>query len=99
METKQKLTGIELIAQERKEQIEKHGRTVEYDVRINNLKQLSLAAELLITGKVYNKENLPPYGWDYDLWQKMSNKPYKDRIIIAGTLLAAEIDRLNAIEP
>jgi hypothetical protein len=30
-----KLTGIELIAQERQEQIEKHGRSIEQDVALN----------------------------------------------------------------
>ena len=36
--------------------------------------------------------------WDEDLWQKMCNKSYKDRLIIAGALIAAEIDRLQSIE-
>ena len=40
-------TGIELIAQERAEQIEKHGRTIELDVKQNNHHQLSDAASAL----------------------------------------------------
>lgn len=39
-----KLTGAELIAQERKEQIEKHNRSVEDDVRFNVKGQLIDAA-------------------------------------------------------
>ncbi len=38
---------------------------------------------------------LPPEGWNKELHNKMMNKPYKDRLIIAGALIAAEIDRIN----
>ena len=40
-------TGIELIAEERQEQIEKHGRSIERDVKENDNYQLSNAAGLL----------------------------------------------------
>ena len=36
-----------------------------------------------------------PYGWDKKIWQHMTNKPLKERLIIAGALIAAEIDRIN----
>lgn len=41
------MTGIELIAKERQEQIEKHGITVEQDVNINKFAQLIDAAIIL----------------------------------------------------
>ena len=41
-------TGIELIAEERREQIEKHGRTLENDFVINDVGQLAHAAEMLL---------------------------------------------------
>lgn len=94
------MTGIELIAQERAEQIEKHGRTVEQDVLYNKDFQLVDAAENLI----FPLENYPEYGTDYisipEDWNegsflKIMSKPYKERLIIAGALIAAEIDRIQ----
>lgn len=41
-------TGIELIAEERREQIEKHGRTIERDILYNRTRQLSSGAAMLI---------------------------------------------------
>lgn len=87
-------TGIELIAQERNEQIEKHGRGVERDVDENTLQQLPVAAMLLIEGGI-KIEMMCPSEWDDEIWLKMARKSYKDRLIIAGALLAAEIDRLQ----
>jgi len=39
-----------------------------------------------------------PKGWDHKIWEKMCHKNYKKRLIIAGALIAAEIDRLNSKE-
>lgn len=93
-------TGIELIAEERKEQIEKHGRTIKKDVQFNDSEQLSMAAEMLLA--VSHEEGIDPAsypdGWDYDICQKMISKPYKQRLIIAGALIAAEIDRLQSLK-
>jgi hypothetical protein len=97
-------TGIELIADERKEQIEKHGRSVECDVKFNSHYQLTIGAELLIQilndsinedMDEYDECPEPPFMWDRKLWDKMCRKPYKERLIIAGALIAAEIDRLQ----
>lgn len=89
-------TGIELIAQERKEQIEKHGRTVEKDVRENPSGELALGAANLI--HVNCHENDFPGVWDVMICRHMAQKSYKDRLIIAGAFIAAEIDRLNMKE-
>ncbi len=91
-------TGIELIAQERAEQIEKHNRTLQEDYECNTDNQLPLAAMWLIQGGIQTRLQTPAE-WDDDIWKKMVDKPYKDRLIIAGALLAAEIDRLQYIEP
>ena len=89
-------TGIELINDERDEQLgPKHNRTIEYDVRVNELRQLSRAAAELIGDKKYYST---PNGWDNQLWEKMTKKSYKKRLIIAGALIAAEIDRLQATQ-
>lgn len=90
-------TGIELIAQERKEQIEKHGRTIEKDIEVNFDCQLGTAAGILSYELIdeLDCQDDPPLNWDLKLWQKMYGKPYKERLIIAGALIAAELDRLN----
>lgn len=90
-------SGIDLIAEERLEQIEKHGRTVERDDKENYAEQLATGAEMLLA--MSHEEGIDPLtfpdGWDHDICQHMLGKPYKERLIIAGALIAAEIDRLN----
>ncbi len=39
-----------------------------------------------------------PKEWDKTITEKMLNKNYKQRLVIAGALIAAEIDRLELIE-
>ncbi len=87
-------TGIELIAQERQEQIQKHGRTVEQDVIKNVNYELRDAAVALI----YGAGKRPPYpsSWDKEMCEKMDKKSYAKRLVIAGACIAAELDRLSA---
>lgn len=84
----------ELIAQERKEQIEKHRRSIENDAQFNTSFQLIDGAKKLLFSGSRHGTTEPP-GWDIQIWMKMVTKPYKERLIIAGALIAAEIDRLN----
>jgi len=88
------MTGIELITRERKEQIEKHGRTIEDDVAYNNQNELIMGAMALLTDDGMRM----PAIWDMVVVQKMCAKPYKERLIVAGALIAAEIDRIQAGE-
>lgn len=97
-------TGIELIADERREQIEKHGRTVEKDVEFNNRGELVVAAQSLCVESlididdeddIIHFDDYRPFGWDEKVWEHMAKKPYKERLIIAGALIAAEIDRIQ----
>lgn len=90
-----KQSGIELIGQERKEQIEKHGRTIEHDIIINDKGQLIDAVIGILDEHVEHKI---PEGWDIDICHYMARKPYLDRLIIAGALIAAEIDRINYLK-
>lgn len=92
-------SGIYAIAQERLEQLDKHGRTIGYDFTANSLNQLSIAAARLVDQTVndeFRAMNYRPRGWDQILWAKMAHKSYKERLIIAGVLLAAEYDRCRA---
>lgn len=70
-------TGIELIARERKEQIEKHGRTIARDDRENDSGQLATGAEMLLA--MSHEEGIDPLtfpeGWDHDICQHMLGKP------------------------
>jgi hypothetical protein len=93
-----KKTGIELIAIERQEQIEKHGRTIETDWNENKAMQLSSAAACLIHKDITTARKrltIMPTDWDDNICIKMCRKEYKERLIIAGALIAAEIDRLQ----
>lgn len=89
-------TGIELIATERREQIEKHGRTIDSDVEHNCNNELRDAAIVLISDWPTMMDF--PKEWQGPIMQKALDKNYKERLIIAGALIAAEIDRLQAIE-
>ena len=93
-------TGIELIIVERNEQLTKHHRTIKQDVNYNTKCQLSVAAGILAQKNIPEqiKETLIPKGWDSPQWDRMIDKPYKERLVIAGALIAAELDRLQATE-
>jgi hypothetical protein len=95
-------TGVEQIAQERQEQIEKHGFTVAKDILENNETELSYFAGLLCHSNCAEANAiayLPPK-WRKDkkeLCLKMIRKSYKERLVIAGALIAAEIDRIQKL--
>lgn len=101
-----KPTGIELIAKEREEQINKHGYTKEQDLMYQSNELLQATSGILGLPRTGTKSTVsmsimsltPPTGWDKFIWAKMCSKPYKERLIIAGALIAAELNRLNAIE-
>lgn len=84
-------TGIELIAIERQEQIEKHGRTIAKDVIENPNEELKYGAMAALEGY----EFLFPIDWADDICRIIANKSYRKRLIIAGALIAAEIDRIQ----
>ena len=94
-------TGIEQIAEQRNDQLQKLGYDLKHDIELNNDFQLLEAAGILTwlnkKDYGYNIEATCPAGWNEDLWHKMMTKPYRERLAIAGALLAAEIDRLQAI--
>lgn len=96
-------TGIELITEERIEQIIKHGKSLPHDKEANKKQQLRVAAQKLINnGSPSINEAKPPFGWDQEIWDKMRSKTNKEKLIIAGALIAAEIDRINdlaVVEP
>lgn len=94
------MNGVELIAKERKEQIEKHGYTIQEDKKYNGgyefpLTKVASALSIDDNRNRLAKETMKPINWSQESWDKMMNKSYKERLIIAGALIAAEIDRLQ----
>jgi hypothetical protein len=85
-----KTTGIELIAIERQEQIEKHGYTVDLDSKYNSF-ELSDVANCILTGRL----EYWPITWDMRIFNHIISKPLIERLSICGALIAAEIDRLQ----
>jgi len=95
------MKGVSSIREERSDQIMDQGETIKYDVDNNSAGQLPEAASMLAFENIediHGIEDSAPEGWDYDQWNKMINKSYRDRLVIAGALIAAEIDRVQAIE-
>lgn len=83
-------TGIELIAEERQEQIEKHGWDLRNDSDYKD-EELLKAALFCIDQKRFEW----PFGWIVNFRSKIIRKSRVDQLKVAGALIAAEIDRLN----
>jgi hypothetical protein len=86
------MTGVELIAQERREQVEKHGWTAEHDDQHIN-EELQQAAAMVLT----EDDQYWPEDWDTRWQAQIMRKTPKERLVIVGALIAAEIDRLNRL--
>ena len=86
---------MNLSLKKEKSRLKKHKRTIDYDVKFNSENQLSQAAERLCIPDLDVVNWFVPKYWNEELWDKMASKPYKERLIIAGVLIAAEIDRLQ----
>ena len=94
-----KKTGIELIAAERQEQIEKHGYSVEKDKLYSN-------GEFLQAAKFCITLDIKDYPKNWDGWfllnvgrkrERLSNKDFAIEMAkIGGAFFAAEIDRLQS---
>ncbi|WP_119792060.1 hypothetical protein [Flavobacterium anhuiense] len=97
-------TGIELITEERQKQIYKHGFTAEHHA-LNSEKwydkdQLVKASIYLLEPETSPEDlqNKIPFNWDKDWFINLNSREFKERLIIAGALIAAELDRLHFIE-
>ena len=90
------MTGIELIAKERQEQIEKHGYDADHDSG-HYAGELAFLAEMLLASEHEEgiDSNEYPDGIEPEIIDRMLWKPYKEKLIIAGALIAAEIDRIS----
>lgn len=94
--------GIKAIIYERNEHFVKHGYSISSDINWNSEFQLlEAAATLLFNPEVAQQEvfvectiqNDLPKDWNKTQWAYMVNKTYIERLILAGSFIAAEIDR------
>lgn len=90
--TKRKMTGIELIAKERQEQIEKHNWSLDHDKYVNSDGQIMKAVDSLILC-VHEQW---PSDWDPVYYWNITRKPATERLAVIGALIAAEIDRIQS---
>lgn len=90
------------ILRERWEQIHIHNRTVEKDIKCNKICQLSQGASMLALdypiGCLETEDVIEyhcPANWDKSIWEKMAIKNHEKRLVLAGALIIAELDRLE----
>lgn len=92
-------TGIELIQDERNEQIHKHGFSLEKDKQYYQKGELKQAAQYCLMlakfGYYEDKKVFWPHGWDWHYEQKITNKTKVGKLIVAGALLLAEGERVG----
>lgn len=88
--------GTELVHHERQSHFKDHNITPEDDAKYNAKGQLIFAAAHLILDDEDREEidphTLIPEDWDVDRWEKMWDKPFKERLIIAASLLIAQYE-------
>lgn len=80
--------GAILIHAERIEQVKKHGYSEDHD-KGNSGDELRLAAIAIL----HRQEVYWPKWWSRDVFAHILEKPYEEQLVIAGALLAAEVDR------
>jgi len=98
------MTGVELIAAERKRQIEEEGFTAGHDVIFRNNELAWCACCYAAPANIYKCLGGPPGvyrfidpwpDWWDPIWDKRAKHQRIRRLEIAGALIAAEIDRLQ----
>lgn len=100
------MNGAELIAAERQRQIEQEGWTPEHDA-MHDGGELAIAAAcyavegtyadvVVETGQFGTSNWEQSDAWPWNGWDKREQHDKARRLVIAGALIAAEIDRLNA---
>jgi hypothetical protein len=86
-------TGIQLIAEERNEQINKHGYNERRDDKYNHFELAAVSVAIINQSIFYYPNN-----WDEAYFEKIMAKPRTEQLTIAGALISAEIDRIQRIE-
>lgn len=91
------MTGAQIISKERQNQIDERNFTPAYDSKVNLLGQLVFASAYITVEPMTDSviADFCPSGWGKDYWAAICQKSYKDRLKLAGSFLAAELDRLR----
>lgn len=90
-------TGVELIREERIRQIHEEGWTLEHDAQHTDRSLAFAAACYAVHSHGIGFDGLPIiWPWDREWW-KPSDDPIRN-LAKAGALIAAEIDRLQAMK-
>lgn len=94
--------GVKLIATERQKQIDKHGFTAEHHAKHPEWYeqgQLKQASATMILFDVMPDDLFleVPENWDKDWFYKLLTRSPFERLVIAGALIAAELDRLTEL--
>lgn len=92
--------GIELINEERKEQIEKHGWSLDHDASYadGQLKQAALFCyqqARIKLGRTPTETIQWPDGWIKHFEDKIRNKSAIEQLVVCGAFWLAEYDRTN----
>jgi hypothetical protein len=85
-------TGTELITEERKEQVEKHGWNLKNDSDYSN-EELLKAALFCVDQKRFEW----PWFWQSKFRDKVLMKTRVEQLTEAGAFIAAEIDRIQEL--
>lgn len=91
--------GVQLIGAEREKQIDKHGFTAEHHVNHPEwyeADQLKYAVKSILYPDSIHSST--PENWDVEWFENLMRRSNKERLIIAGALIAAELDRLSELE-
>lgn len=96
------MNGAEMIAAERRRQLEIEGWSDLHDAQHTNFELSDAAVSYAISGYggpySHPRTGFPPETWPWDAdWWKPSPDPIRN-LVRAGALIAAEIDRLKAAE-
>lgn len=94
---KMEKTGIELIADERKRQIEEEGFDPVHDERWTGGEMAIAAICYAEPGKKHPDFKPYEFPWDSEWWKPTPDDRVRE-LVKAGALIAAEIDRLNNLE-
>lgn len=90
-------SGHELIAAERQEHQSKHGYDLDHDLYVNSENELPRAATIIIDAEHNDIDDWRRLEWNEKMYLKIINKSRVEQLAIAGSLIAAEIDRLQAL--
>lgn len=95
------MTGLDLIAAERKRQIEEEGYSPQNDSKytFNQLSRAGASYALPEQDRLYHNGSKSPVTWPFGPeWWKPSPGDRKRELVKAGALIAAELDRMLEAE-